>query len=260
MTAMHNDPTIGTIADVVKDQPSTNGSHATAVGTKSNPRENTPVAKATPPQGPATSAKPQQSAAGEQSKQPLPTITRVAVGMIIAYYLCCFGFLFWLFLDVDLGNFTVVNWLLGKGPDELLKNLDPRFGYVMIGGAVGSILYSIRVLHKNFIDGTWDNRWLGKYITAPVEGAVLAVVVFVLLQGGAALVGISGAYSSDTVNPMAILGISLLVGFSTTDVVKWLEARAKELFKVESTTPAADEADLEKKAPSPQGQLAPQNP
>lgn len=183
-----------------------------------------------------------------QSERPPKNASLEVVG-IVAYYTLCFGLLFWLFLDLDLGKFGVVSWLMRPEPGQ---ELDPRLGYVLIGGALGSVLYSIRALHKHYIDGKWDNRWLGKYITAPLEGSALALVVYVLLQGGAAVIGFHSGPDPNAVNPMAGFGVSLLVGFSTTDVVKWLEARAKAIFKVKS-----DEEDTQNKNSSPQNSPVP---
>ncbi len=107
----------------------------------------------------------------------------------------------------------------------------------MLGGMMGNVLYSIRVMYTHYIKKRdYDPKWWGKYFSGPFEAAVLALVVYALLRGGvASMAGLSPAAETpqgkESTVMLSALGLGALVGFSTRDVVGWLQALSKTLFR-----------------------------
>ena len=107
----------------------------------------------------------------------------------------------------------------------------------MLGGMMGNVLYSIRVMYNHYIKKRdYDPKWWGKYFSGPFEAAVLALVVYALLRGGVA--SMTGLSLTSEVAPgqegtvmLSALGLGALVGFSIRDVVGWLQALSKTLFR-----------------------------
>jgi len=55
----------------------------------------------------------------------------------------------------------------------------------MLGGMMGNVLYSIRVMYNHYIKKRdYDPKWWGKYFSGPFEAAVLALVVYALPGAG----------------------------------------------------------------------------
>lgn len=107
----------------------------------------------------------------------------------------------------------------------------------MLGGMMGNVLYSIRVMYNHYIKKRdYDPKWWGKYFSGPFEAAVLALVVYALLRGGvASMTGLSltseAAPGQEGTVMLSALGLGALVGFSIRDVVGWLQALSKTLFR-----------------------------
>ncbi len=110
-----------------------------------------------------------------------------------------------------------------------------------LGGAMGNVLYSIRVLYLHYVkEEDYDPRWLGKYYSGPFEAALLSLIVYALVRGGvASLTGVSLSAASQDVPTseatviLAAFGIGALVGFSIRDVVGWLQGLSKTIFRHE---------------------------
>jgi hypothetical protein len=110
--------------------------------------------------------------------------------------------------------------------------------FLMTGAVVGSVLYQIRVLFKFYINDKgkkFDSRWMGKYITAPVEAMGLSLAILSLIQGGVVVLGGSGIDFSKA-KPFAIFGFGALVGFGIREVIGWLANLARSTFPTDSKT------------------------
>ena len=108
-------------------------------------------------------------------------------------------------------------------------------GFLASGAVVGSILYQIRILFKFYIKekkGSFDPRWLSKYITAPLEAVGLALAVMSLVQSSGVILG---GHSVDvgTEKPFAAFGFGALVGFGIREVVGWVGSLTKAMFPTE---------------------------
>lgn len=152
---------------------------------------------------------------------------------LCGYYLIVLLFSFWLLFDTWSRNFTIAR-LIGVRGEALEEPLLRTIGFTIIAGIMGSVLYQMRMLFKWYArEKKFDPRWFGKYVTAPWEGAGMAMVVLALIRGG---VGVFGGSMETDVTPLtnfAAFGTGSLVGFGMRDVVGWLESLVKTMFSVE---------------------------
>jgi len=107
------------------------------------------------------------------------------VTILVVYYFATLLFSFWFLFDVWSRNFTIFR-MLGVQGEALNDDLLRTIGFTMVGGLLGSTLYQIRVLFYYYAKKRYDPRWFGKYVTSPLEGAGMAVVVLALIRGGVA--------------------------------------------------------------------------
>ncbi len=177
------------------------------------------------------------------------------VGFYIVLLLAASGALGWVWMHTE----TLQDLI----PAEWLQPLVVPLLSAALGGAIGNVLYSIRVLYLHYIKlDDYDPRWLGKYLSGPFEAALFALIVYALTRGGvASLTGVSMAAvnaeqvatAEDTVI-LAAFGVGSLVGFSIRDVVGWLQNLSKTIFRHDESngTPTA-EPFAEHEPPAPVG-------
>jgi hypothetical protein len=109
-----------------------------------------------------------------------------------------------------------------------------------IVGVSGSILYSIKMLfHFYAKERRFDKEWFGKYLTAPFEGAGLAIIVLALIRGGVAVFGGTMGTETNPVNDFSTFATAALVGFGMRDVVGWLEKLVRNMFTENSHNSAS---------------------
>ncbi len=177
------------------------------------------------------------------------------VGFYIVLLLAASGALGWVWMHTKTLQDLV--------PAEWLQPLVVPLLSAALGGAIGNVLYSIRVLYLHYIKlDDYDPRWLGKYLSGPFEAALFALIVYALTRGGvASLTGVSMAAvnaeqvatAEDTVI-LAAFGVGSLVGFSIRDVVGWLQNLSKTIFRHDETNGAgAVEPLVEHEPPAPVG-------
>ena len=108
---------------------------------------------------------------------------------ILVYFLIVLFFSFWLLLDTWGSQFTLMRWI-GLSGEALADPLLRTIGFTIVGGIIGSLLYHIRMLINHYAkEKDYDPDWLAKYITAPWEGAGMALIVLSLIRGGVAVFG-----------------------------------------------------------------------
>jgi hypothetical protein len=156
---------------------------------------------------------------------------------LTSYYLALFAFLFWLSLDIWTGGLRFMILIGFENIKDRMATESSSFhavSYTLIGGAMGSILYSIRSFFTHYAGRrrtSYSRRWFGKYLTAPWEGAALAMVVASLIRGGVVVFGGQTAPSfSSGANAFAAFAIGTLVGFSMREVVGWLHKVTRTMF------------------------------
>ncbi len=170
---------------------------------------------------------PQQAAVTRTRNMAL--ICHIQVGILITFYGVLLTFAIWLLFDTWSSKFTLLKMLGVNGP-ALSEPLLQTINYAVVGGFMGSILYHIRQLYHYYLKNKYDPRWFGKYLTAPLEGAIMAIVVLALIRGGASLFGGSSESEVTGATNFTVFGTGALVGFSTRDVVAWLEGLAGSRF------------------------------
>jgi hypothetical protein len=140
--------------------------------------------------------------------------------------------------------------------DPLLnKRLLASMTFLVSGAMVGSILYQIRMLFRSYIKfANFDQRWIPKYFSAPVEAAGLALVIVSLLEGGAIVLGGQGFEFSHG-KPFAAFGIGALIGFGIREVVGWLGNVARTVFPTDTSMPQSSEASRQKGIRHSKGKL-----
>ena len=157
------------------------------------------------------------------------------IGWLIAYYMVVLFFSFWLLLYTWGSQFTLMK-LVGLDSKALEDPLIRTIGFTIVGGILGSLLYHIRVLYYFYAQRkNYDPDWLGKYITAPWEGAGMALVVLSLIRGGVAVFGGSMGTDVTGASNFAAFGTGALVGFGMRDVVGWIGSLIQTMFTFEKT-------------------------
>jgi hypothetical protein len=183
---------------------------------------------------------PEQPAEGEKNKGSRPTQIGYAwhVYVLAGYYILFFVFLFWCLIDVWSGQLRALTFITGvlPGPGTMDRSMLVEISFAAIGGFAGSIEYHIKSLFHFYTKGEYDPRQFAKYLTAPFEGAVLAVIVLSLIRGGITMLsgtgtpGVPAEAGTPTVAAFAALAIGALVGFGMREVVSWLLALVRTMF------------------------------
>jgi len=109
--------------------------------------------------------------------------------------------------------------------------------YAFIGGGLGGVVNGIR----SFIDWhaerqAFGRRYIWKYITQPLLGAVLAAMVYAVFRSGLVASGANFTPTDNFANQaLAAFALGALAGYGSRRVLIWLEKLVKKGFK----TPAA---------------------
>lgn len=141
------------------------------------------------------------------------------------------GALLWELVDVWSGRMRLLGWL---GLDPAACAASPTFrrmAFVVIGGGLGSALSSLRSLifwhctHRAF-----EPRFLWRYVTGPLSGGALAMLVQILVQAGTAVLGSDGPGSGSR-QSMTLFAIGMLSGYGAEQVTRWLDDHVRRLFR-----------------------------
>lgn len=183
----------------------------------------------------------------QETERPPHGSTRHArqVYALVAYYLIVLFFSFWFLLDTWGSQFALMR-LIGLRGETLEDPLLRTIGFTFVGGIMGSLLYQIRSLFYFYaLKKTYDPAWFGKYITAPWEGAGMAMVVLSLIRGGVSVFGGSMGTDVTGASNFAAFGTGALVGFGMRDVVGWLGSLIHTMFTIRrpegSVTPGRED-------------------
>ena len=139
--------------------------------------------------------------------------------------------LLWELVDVWSGRMRLLAWL---GFDPAACAASPTFrqmAFVVIGGGLGSALSSLRSLifwhctHRAF-----EPRFLWRYVTGPLSGAALAMLVQILVQAGTAVLGSDGPGTGSR-QSMTLFAIGMLSGYGAEQVTRWLDDHVRRLFR-----------------------------
>lgn len=153
-----------------------------------------------------------------------------------AYSLAVIGFLTWLVLNLLYGGTaagTIATWLkplLSVPASKLIF-------YTAIGGAIGAAVNNLRsFIAWHAEERAFGWRFIWKYLAMPPIGGTLAVLVYGILQGGAAV--ITGTSATDApataLSSLSAWAAGTLAGYGSHNVFKWLDDKVNTLFKVDS--------------------------
>lgn len=154
------------------------------------------------------------------------------IGLVV-YYFVLLALSLVLLFDLWIAHFNLLRYL-GVSENVLKSPLLVPLASTIMGGMIGGVLYNIRMLHYYYArTGQYDPRWMGKYITGPLEAGLLALLVYALARGGVVTLSGVSPQSGEQAAPatwFAAFGLGGLVGFGTRDVVGWLQDLTKTMF------------------------------
>jgi len=158
----------------------------------------------------------------------------VSATVSILYLIAMLVFLSWQLIETFIGQNLVQNYIIPEGENSSLLKL---ISCTVIAGGLGGVLNGIRttiVWHPERRASSWRFMW--KYLTLPLLGAILAPIVYAITSGGiAALSGGDFKANGDfTTQAFAAFAIGALSGYGSPRGFKWLDALVYKLFK---TTP-----------------------
>ncbi len=118
--------------------------------------------------------------------------------------------------------------------------------YAFIGGGLGGVVNGIR----SFIEWhaerqAFGRRYIWKYITQPLLGAVLAAMVYAVFRSGLVASGANFTPADNFANQaLAAFALGALAGYGSRRVLIWLKKLVERIFK---TPPAITVPDLKGK-------------
>jgi hypothetical protein len=145
-----------------------------------------------------------------------------------AYSLAVIGLLTWLILNVRSGQptFPSLAQILSGTTSKLIF-------YTAIGGAIGAAVNNLRsFIAWHAEEQAFGWRFIWKYLAMPPIGGTLAVLVYGILQGGAAVVTGANAPTENQITTLSAWATGALAGYGSHNVFKWLDDKVNSLFKI----------------------------
>jgi PASTA domain-containing protein len=153
-----------------------------------------------------------------------------------AYSLAVIGFLSWLVLNMRYGQPTMA--ALQSLAKILSGPTSKLIFYTAVGGAIGASVNNLRsFIAWHAEERAFGWRFVWKYLAMPPIGGTLAMLVYGILQGGAAVM--TGATAPATGQATAVSALSAwatgaLAGYGSHNVFKWLDDKVNSLFKIDA--------------------------
>lgn len=124
--------------------------------------------------------------------------------------------------------------------NQYLRDDNPIYllmSYTVIGGGLGGVINGIRSFIGWHADRkSFGRRYVWKYVTLPLLGAVLAAMVYAFFRSGLVAFGGNFTPEDNFVNQaLAAFSIGALSGYGSHRVLKWLEEQVNKLFKITGT-------------------------
>lgn len=111
-------------------------------------------------------------------------------------------------------------WTFCLFPEERL------FVIVMLAGALGGLVHSLRSFYWYLGNRALNTSWVGMYVTLPVVGAAMAVVFYLVIRGGFT----PSDSNFDQTNPFGFAALAVLVGMFTEQAALRLKEVAETVF------------------------------
>lgn len=148
-----------------------------------------------------------------------------------------FSILYLILMLVIFSGLLVAVWNVQSFEDNTDLAVYLLMIYAVIGGGLGGVVNGIR----SFIDWhaerqAFGRRYVWKYITQPLLGAVLAAMVYAVFRSGLVASGANFAPADNFANQsLAAFALGALAGYGSRRVLIWLKKLVEKVFK----TPAA---------------------
>jgi hypothetical protein len=155
-----------------------------------------------------------------------------------AYSIAVIGFLTWLVLNMLYPQSAAA---ASTDSPTLAQRLMPILAgsasklifYTAIGGAIGAAVNNIRsFIAWHAEERAFGWRFIWKYLAMPPIGGTLAVLVYGILQGGAAVVTGASPPQATPLSSLSAWAAGTLAGYGSHNVFKWLDDKVNTLFKV----------------------------
>ena len=157
-----------------------------------------------------------------------------AATVSVVYLMAMLAFFFWQLLDIGFGKNVLLKIIFPNTADSLSTDLYRIIAFTVIGGGLGGTVNGFRgfiVWHSERKGFGW--RFIWKYITFPLLGAILAGIVYAIVRGGVAAFGGNFTPSTDlTSQTLAAFGIGALSGYGSHKVFRWLDSIVNRMFKI----------------------------
>ena len=175
-----------------------------------------------------------------RDEEPKKRISHEMTGnLCILYLLLMLAFLAWQLFDTWIGRYSLLTRLgYGLQRPQTLRLI----AFTLIAGALGGVVNGMRSALRYHHEG-FNRQYMWKYICAPWMGVTLALFVYALLRGSVAVLGGNVAGSIGNTQVLSNFAAGALVGYGSSKVCRWLDAKVKTFFQV---TPP-DETDKRKK-------------
>ena len=157
-----------------------------------------------------------------------------------------FSILYLILMLVVFSGLLVVVWKESSFHDDTNIAVFLLMIYAFIGGGLGGVVNGIR----SFIEWhaerrAFGRRYIWKYITQPLLGAVLAAMVFAVFRSGLVASGANFETADNFANQaLAAFALGALAGYGSRKVLIWLKRLVERIFK---TPPAIKVPDLKGK-------------
>lgn len=138
----------------------------------------------------------------------------------------------WLLFDTWIRAFTIPS-LLGYDTARLDSPLFRLLAYAALGGGLGGALTGLRsVLQWHAEKAAYGRRYVWKAVGLPLQGGVLAVLVYVLLRTGIGALNGDFTLQDNELATLSALGLGGLIGYGSHKVFVWLDAQVNRMFHV----------------------------
>ena len=164
---------------------------------------------------------------------PEGTIDIVFAWISAGYSLAVIGLLTWLVLNMLYGqpSFPSLARILSVPTSKLIF-------YTAVGGAIGASVNNLRsFIAWHAEERAFGWRFIWKYLAMPPIGGTLAVLVYGILQGGAAVMTGNSAPAdgqASAVSSLSAWATGALAGYGSHNVFKWLDDKVNSLFKIDA--------------------------
>jgi hypothetical protein len=161
----------------------------------------------------------------------------ISATVSIIYLIAMMIFISWLCLDLFIGRKILISWISDDTTQFQNDLLIRMMSFAILGGAFGGVIQGIRSIiywHPELKAFGW--RFIWKYITLPMVGAILGAVVYAIMRVGVA--GIEGNLNVNgdpTAQGLTAFSIGTLSGYASYKVFIWLRHIANKIFKVPSS-------------------------